>query len=132
MNKEELIAEYAKCYKDSSYAIRTYLETYDNTQSKYVPFNLFPEQEMMLNNFEEHNENITKKYRQAGVSTATAAWISKQLQFASKSKPEKVLILANKLDTAQELTNKVRQFLNQWPDWINIGFSKEKDSQRHL
>jgi hypothetical protein len=131
MNKEELISEYAKCYKDSSYAIRTYLETYDNTQSKYVPFKLFPEQEMMLNNFEKYNENITKKYRQAGVSTATAAWISKQLQFASKSKPEKVLILANKLDTAQELANKIRQFLNQWPDWVNIGFSKEKDSQRH-
>ena len=47
---------------------------------------------MMLGNFEKYNENITKKYRQAGVSTATAAWISKQLQFASKTKPEKVLI----------------------------------------
>ena len=132
MTKEELISEYAKCYKDSSYAIRSYLETYDNTQSSYVPFKLFPEQEMMLNNFEKYNENITKKYRQAGVSTATAAWISKVIQFASKTKPEKVLILANKLDTAQELANKIRAFLNQWPDWINVGFSKEKDSQRHF
>ena len=132
MTKEELISEYAKCYKDSSYAIRTYLETYDNTQSSYVPFKLFPEQEMMLNNFEKYNENITKKYRQAGVSTATAAWISKVIQFASKTKPEKILILANKLDTAQELANKIRAFLNQWPDWINVGFSKEKDSQRHF
>lgn len=131
MTKEELIAEYAKCYKDSSYAIKTYLETYDNTKSSYVPFKLFPEQEMMLNNFEKYNENITKKYRQAGVSTATAAWISKVIQFASKTKPEKILILANKLDTAQELANKIRTFLNQWPDWINVGFSKEKDSQRH-
>lgn len=131
MTKEELISEYAKCYKNTPYAIESYLETYDNTQSKYVPFKLFPEQQMMLNNFEKYNENITKKYRQAGVSTATAAWISKQLQFASNKKPEKVLILANKLDTAQELANKIRQFLNQWPDWINVGFSKEKDSQRH-
>ena len=132
MTKEELISEYAKCYKDTSYAIKSYLETYDNTQSKYVPFELFPEQKKMLQNFEEYNENITKKYRQAGVSTATAAWISKVIQFASKTKPEKVLILANKLDTAQELANKIRTFLNQWPDWINVGFSKEKDSQRHF
>jgi hypothetical protein len=131
MDQQQQILEYAKCHQDTPYAIKTYLETYDNTQSKYVPFNLFPEQEMMLNNFERYNENITKKYRQAGVSTATAAWISKQLQFASKTKPEKVLILANKLDTAQELANKIRQFLNQWPDWVNVGFSKEKDSQRH-
>jgi phage FluMu gp28-like protein len=132
MTQEELIQEYAKCFKDTNYAIRTYLETYDNTQSKYVPFILFPEQEMMLKNFEDHNDNITKKYRQAGVSTATAAWVSKKLQFASKNQPEKILIIANKLDTAQEFANKVRGFLNQWPEWINVGFSKDKDAQKHF
>ena len=132
MDQQELIQEYAKCLQDTNYAIRTYLETYDNTQSKYVPFNLFPEQEMMLSNFEKYNDNITKKYRQAGVSTATAAWVSKKLQFASKTKPEKILIIANKLDTASEFANKVRGFLNQWPEWINVGFSKEKDSQKHF
>ena len=59
MTKEELIHEYAKCHQDTNNAIRTYLETYDNTQSKYVPFNLLPEQEMMLANFEKYNDNIT-------------------------------------------------------------------------
>ena len=132
MDQQELIQEYARCLQGTNYAIETYLETYDNTQSKYVPFNLFPEQKMMLSNFEKYNDNITKKYRQAGVSTATAAWVSKKLQFASKSKPEKILIIANKLDTASEFANKVRGFLNQWPDWINVGFSKEKDSQKHF
>ena len=132
MNQEELIQEYAQCLQDTNYAISTYLETYDNTQSKYVPFNLFPEQKMMLSNFDKYNDNITKKYRQAGVSTATAAWVSKKLQFASKSRPEKILVIANKLDTASEFANKVRGFLNQWPTWINVGFSKEKDSQKHF
>ena len=132
MDQQELIQEYARCLQDTNYAIESYLETYDNTQSKYVPFNLFPEQKMMLSNFEEHNDNITKKYRQAGVSTATAAWVSKRLQFASKKRPEKILIIANKLDTASEFANKVRGFLNQWPKWINVGFSKDKDSQKHF
>jgi hypothetical protein len=132
MDQQELIQEYARCLQDTNYAIESYLETYDNTQSKYVPFNLFPEQKMMLSNFEEHNDNITKKYRQAGVSTATAAWVSKKLQFASKTRPEKILVIANKLDTASEFANKVRGFLNQWPAWINVGFSKEKDSQKHF
>ena len=40
---------------NTPYAIESYLETYDNTQSKYVPFKLFPEQQMMLNNFEKYN-----------------------------------------------------------------------------
>jgi len=132
MDQQELIQEYARCLQDTTYAIETYLETYDNTQSRYVPFNLFPEQKMMLSNFDEYKDNITKKYRQAGVSTATAAWVSKKLQFASKSRPEKILIIANKLDTASEFANKVRGFLNQWPDWIKVGFSKEKDSQKHF
>ena len=132
MDQQELIQEYARCLQDTNYAIEAYLETYDNTQSKYVPFNLFPEQKMMLSNFEEYNDNITKKYRQAGVSTATAAWVSKKLQFASKTRPEKILVIANKLDTASEFANKVRGFLNQWPEWINVGFSKEKDSQKHF
>jgi len=132
MDQQELIHEYARCLQDTTYAIESYLETYDNTQSKYVPFNLFHEQKMMLNNFDEYNDNIIKKYRQAGVSTATAAWVSKKLQFASKTRPEKILIIANKLDTASEFANKVRGFLNQWPDWIKVGFSKEKDSQKHF
>lgn len=131
MNRTELVKEYVKCHKDTEYALATYLETYDNTQNKHVPFQLFPEQTKMVKDFESYNENIVLKYRQAGVSTATSAWISKKLQFASSEKPEKILILANKLDTATEMANKIKNFLRQWPDWINVGFDKDKNSQRH-
>lgn len=132
MTKKELLKEYSKCLKDSVYAMKTYLETYDNTKQSYVPFELFPDQERLVHDFENYNENIALKYRQAGVSTTTAGWISKKLQFASPKKPEKILIIANKLDTAKEMANKIRGFLRQWPDWINVGFSKEKDSQSHF
>lgn len=132
MTKQELAAEYSKCLRDTPYALRTYLETYDNTQQMYVPFVLFPDQEKLINDYDTYNENLALKYRQAGVSTATAAWASKKLQFASPKRPEKILIIANKLDTAKEMLTKVRGFLNQWPDWINVGFSKDKDSQSHF
>ena len=49
--------------------------------------------------------------------------------FAQKNKPEKILIIANKLDTSMEMANKVRGFTEQWPDWVGISFSKEKNSQ---
>ena len=45
MNKENLIQEYIKCHKDTAYALKTYMVTYDNTQNKHVPFALFREQE---------------------------------------------------------------------------------------
>jgi phage FluMu gp28-like protein len=100
--------------------------------SKYVPLDLFADQISLLEDYETHNENIALKYRQAGVSTVTAAWASKKLAFARKEKPEKVLIIANKLDTSMEMANKVRGFIEQWPTWVGIGFSVEKNSQRHF
>ncbi len=131
LSKEQLMIEYVKCLKDTPYALRTYLQTYDNTVSTYVPLELFPDQVSLLNDYEEFEENIALKYRQAGVSTVTAAWISKRLVFAKKNKPEKILIIANKLDTSQEMANKIRAFVDQWPSWVGAGFAPEKNSQRH-
>ena len=131
MTKEQLMLEYVKCMRDTPYALRTYLQTYDNTVSKYVPLELFPDQISLLNDYEDFNENIALKYRQAGVSTVTAAGVSKKLAFAKKNKPEKILIIANKLDTSQEMANKIRAFIGQWPEWVGISFSAEKDSQKH-
>ena len=127
--KIEQLKEYARIMKDTPYALRTYLQTFDNTQKKYVPLELFPDQIQLLEDYEDYNENITRKYRQAGVTTVTAAWVSKILQLAKPENPERVLIIANKRDTAIEMANKVRNFLDQWPSWINVGFSPDKNSE---
>ena len=131
LSKEQLMVEYVRCMKDTPYALRTYLQTYDNTVSKYVPLELFPDQISLLDDYEEYEENIALKYRQAGVSTVTAAWISKRLVFAKKNQPEKILIIANKLDTSMEMANKIRAFVDQWPAWVGAGFSADKNSQKH-
>ena len=132
LSREQALLEYAKCVKDTPYALKTYLQTYDNTQSQYVPLELFPDQISLINDYDTFEENIALKYRQAGVSTVTAAWSSKKLVTASKKKPEKILIIANKLDTSMEFANKVRSFVDQWPAWFGITFSNEKNSQRHF
>jgi len=121
--------EYARIMKDTPYALKTYLQTYDNTQKRYVPLELFDDQIQLLKDYEMYNENITRKYRQAGVTTVTAAWLSKRLQLAKPEQPDRVLIIANKRDTAIEMANKVRHFLEQWPEWLNVGFSPDKNSE---
>ena len=128
-SRAEQLMEYARIMKDTPYALRTYLQTYDNTQKKYVPMDLFPDQLQLIEDYEKYNENITKKYRQAGVTTVTAAWLSKKLQLAKPENPERILIIANKRDTAIEMANKVRHFLEQWPEWMNVGFSPDKNSE---
>jgi hypothetical protein len=132
LSREQALLEYAKCVNDTPYALKTYLQTYDNTQSKYVPLELFNDQVTLVKDYDECDENIALKYRQAGVSTVTSAWSSKRLVFARKEKPEKILIIANKMDTAVEMANKVRAFVDQWPKWMGVGFSAEKNSQRHF
>jgi len=132
LSKEAVLMEYAKCMKSTPYALKTYLQTYDNTVQKYVPLELFPDQVSLVEDYENYNENIALKYRQAGVSTVTAAWSSKKLVFAKKNSPEKILVIANKLDTAVEVANKIRGFTEQWPAWVGVGFSAEKNSQRHF
>jgi hypothetical protein len=131
LTKEQIMLEYVKCMKDTPYALRTYLQTYDNTVSRYVPLELFPDQVSLLDDYENYEENIALKYRQAGVSTVTAAWVSKRLVFAKKERPEKILIIANKLDTSMEMANKIRAFVDQWPKWVGASFSPDKNSQRH-
>jgi len=132
LTREQALLEYAKCVNDTPYALKTYLQTYDNTQSKYVPLELFNDQVTLVKDYDTCEENIALKYRQAGVSTVTSAWASKRLVFARKEKPEKILIIANKMDTAVEMANKVRAFVDQWPKWMGVGFSAEKNSQRHF
>ena len=131
LTREQVLIEYVKCNRDTEYALRTYLETYDNTVKKYVPLELFPDQITLLDDYENYNENIALKYRQAGVSTVTAAWMSKRLVFARKETPEKILIIANKLDTSLEMANKIKSFVGQWPSWTGVDFDKAKNSQRH-
>jgi len=128
-SKIEQLKELARIMKDTPYALRTYLQTFDNTQKKYVPMDLFEDQIQLIQDYEDYNENITRKYRQAGVTTVTAAWLSKKLQLAKPDNPERVLLIANKRDTAVEMANKVRHFIEQWPDWINVGFSPDKNSE---
>ncbi len=128
-SRAEQLLEYARIMKDTPYALKTYLQTYDNTQKKYVPLELFPDQEQLILDYDKYNENITRKYRQAGVSTVTSAWISKKLQIAKPENPERVLVIANKRDTAIEMANKIRHFLEQWPEWMNVGFSPDKNSE---
>ena len=82
LTREQALIEYAKCVKSTPYALRTYLQTYDNTAQRFVPLDLFSDQIQLVNDYDEFEENIALKYRQAGVSTVTAAWSSKKLVFA--------------------------------------------------
>ena len=112
--------EYQRCQAESIHAIESYLKTFDKTQEGFVNFILFPRQKEIIAAYEQYKRNIVTKPRQAGVSTTTAAYIAVKAAFAPRDKhnPEIVLILANKQTLAQQFLAKVRDFLDQIPDWV--------------
>lgn len=115
---QEILKEYALCLTNPTYAIETYLETFDKTQEGYVPFKLFPRQKEIIYAYENHRHNLVTKPRQAGVSTTTAAYLSIKAGFADEENPENILIIANKQELAFEFLAKIKDFVNQLPRWV--------------
>jgi hypothetical protein len=118
LTTQEIFKEYVKCLSSPTYAIETYLETFDKTQEGFVPFKLFPRQKEIVAAYEKHRFNLVTKPRQAGVSTTTAAYMSIKVGFADTDNPEAVLIIANKQELAFEFLGKIKDFLSQLPRWI--------------
>jgi len=136
-SKSQKLLEIGKCIKDPTYAIENYLETFDQTQKGFVRFKLFPKQKELIDAYKKERFNIVMKPRQAGVSTTTAAYIAVLTAFSDPSNPQRVLILANKQETAIEFLKKVKDFTSQLPSWMNVWgdsgswFDSEKNSAKH-
>lgn len=111
--------EYAKSYSDKTriYFIEKYLSTFNADKGKRTPFMLFPRQKAFLHSIAEHGRSIAIKHRQAGITTVSSAWIAGQIALADPERPETVLCIGNKLDLANQLVTKIREFLMQVPRW---------------
>jgi len=127
--------DYALCYADKSRIkfIETYLSTFNATKGKKTQFHCFPRQRAFLKALSENRNVVAIKPRQCGITTLSSAWVTGQCVFASKDAPETVLCIANKLEQAQEIIIKIRDFLEQVPRWMwgNDYFSLDPNSEKN-
>ena len=134
-----MLYEIGKCMNDPIYAIESYLTTEDRTQGGFVKFNLFPRQKELIGGYKTHQHNIVMKPRQAGISTTTAAYLAVITALASSKSTQKILIAANKQETAKEFLKKIKDFTMQLPGWMDVHrppnsdswFNPEKNSSSH-
>jgi len=135
------MVEFLKCLDDVPYTLKTYNETFDKTKNKYVPFALFTEQINLTKLYKNNRFVLVSKYRQAGITTVTAGYCAHRIVFGDPENPEKILILANKQDTALEFLAKIKNFIDQYPMWLGMGKGDDKDkgalhygkeSQKHI
>jgi hypothetical protein len=111
--------EFIKCKTDPIYFICTYLTIFDQTQGDgglIVPFKLFPFQIDLINDYISNRFVIPNKYRQAGISTATCAYIAWYVMF---NRNRSVAIVANKQMMAEnELMKDVVDFIDGCPAYL--------------
>jgi len=128
--------DYALAYADKSRIkfIETYLSTFNATKGKKTQFHCFPRQRAFLKALADNRNVVAIKPRQCGITTLSSAWVTGQCVFASKDAPETVLCIANKLEQAQEIIIKIRDFLEQVPRWMwgNDYFSPDPNSEKNI
>lgn len=131
----QLQQDYVICYMDKSRItfIEKYLSTFNATAGKMTPFNLFPRQKVFLHSIAENKASIAIKHRQCGITTISSAYMAAQCVFANPESPETILCIANKLDQANEIVVKIRDFLLQVPRWYwgNDYYSPDPKSEKN-
>ena len=135
-DRQQMASDYAQCYADKSRItfIEKYFSTFNATKGKKTQFHCFPRQRAFLKALAENRNVVAIKPRQCGITTLSSAWAAAQCAFASPEAPETVLCIANKLEQAQEIIIKVRDFLEQVPRWYwgNDYFSVDPNSEKNI
>lgn len=135
-DRQQMAKDYAACYADKSRIlfIEKYFSTFNATKGKKTQFHCFPRQRAFLKALSENRNVVAIKPRQCGITTLSSAWAAAACAFASKEAPETILCIANKLEQAQEIIIKVRDFLEQVPRWYwgTEFFSPDPDSEKNI
>lgn len=116
LTRKQVAQELMKSGKDPVYFIKNYVRISHPTKG-VIPFNLFPFQEDVLHEFNNHRFNVILKARQLGLSTSVAGYALWMLLFY---RDKNILVVATKRDTAGNLLKKVRQMYDRLPDWMQI------------
>ena len=135
LSYDEQDLEIAKCAVNPIYFIETYFTIFDQTDKtqgedgSIVPFKLFSFQKDLVRDYQKYRLNIANKYRQAGISTATSAYIAWYIGFTTIKR--NVAIVADKQETAMnEMMKDVVDFLESCPTWL-VPQPTKKDNEKH-
>ena len=111
------IKEYAKCMKNPSYFTENYVKII-SLDKGLVPFNLYPYQRNMFDQFQKQRFNIVLACRQSGKSISACAFLVWYALF----NPEKTIaIMANKGATAREMLGRITLMLENLPFFLQPG-----------
>lgn len=114
---QEDVAEYLKCMHNPAYFAAKYIKVI-NLNEGLVPFELYPYQENMFEQFSKNRFSIVLSCRQSGKSITSIVWI---LHYAIFNPEKTIAILANKGATAREMLSRITLALENLPFFLQPG-----------
>jgi len=114
---KENVVEFLKCKEDPVYFAKKYIRIVSLDEG-LVPFNLYPFQEKLVNNFHNNRFNICKMPRQTGKSTTVVSYL---LHYAVFNDNVNIGILANKAKIAIDLLGRLQTAYENLPKWMQQG-----------
>ena len=114
---EAQIIEFLKCKDNPVYFAENYIKIV-NVDEGLVPFNMYPFQRKLIENFHNHRFNICKMPRQVGKSVTTVSYLLHYIVFNDNVN---IGILANKATTSRELLGRLQLSYENLPQWMQQG-----------
>ena len=114
---EDQIIEFLKCKENPVYFARKYIKIVSLDEG-LVPFDMYPFQEKLIQNFHDNRFNICKMPRQTGKSTTCVSYL---LHYAIFNDNVNIAILANKASTARDLLGRLQLAYENLPKWMQQG-----------
>ena len=96
---QDQVFEFVRCKEDPVYFTQNYIQIVSLDEG-LVPFNMYPFQKKLIENFHGNRFNICKMPRQTGKSTTVVSYL---LHYAVFNDNVNIAILANKASTARDL-----------------------------
>jgi hypothetical protein len=115
--EQDSVREYARCMKDPVHFAQKYCKVI-SLDKGLVPFELYPYQKKMFQQFEENRFNVVLACRQSGKSISACAYL---LWYALFHTEKTVAVLANKGATAREMLSRVTLMLENIPFFLQPG-----------
>jgi len=113
----EQIKEYALCMKSPTYFIQKYAKII-SLDKGLVPFQLYPYQAKMFDQFQTNRFNVVLACRQSGKSISACGYL---LWFALFQPEKTIAVLANKGATAREMLARITIMLENIPFFLQPG-----------
>jgi hypothetical protein len=114
--RDDQIKEIIRCGKEPLYFIKKYCKIQHPLRGT-IPFKTYDFQDDCISDFQKNRLNIVLKSRQLGLSTICAAFA---VWMAIFQKDKNILVIATKLQTAQNFVKKTKTIIDFLPEWLML------------